>query len=174
MRSVRGAMPIVRWSKAFLVALIGVFGVLVSLNNIFNYQSNFYFVQHVMLMDTTHLDNKLMWRSISSPAAHHLVLWLIITGEMLTGLLCFFGAWKLLSAANRPSNQFRKAKQLAITGLCLGIFVWFFGFLTVAAEWFLMWQSQEWNGVQAAFRFVVCIGIVLLYLNQNDPDPISE
>jgi predicted small integral membrane protein len=50
----------------------------------------------------------------------------------------------------------------------LGIILWFSGFITIGGEWFLMWQSDVWNGQQAAFRLVVIIGITLLYLIQPD------
>ncbi|RCS21342.1 DUF2165 domain-containing protein [Phyllobacterium salinisoli] len=163
-------MKTARLSKAFLVLLIGLFGVLVAVNNVFDYESNFNFVQHVMLMDTTFPGNDLMWRSISSPIVHHAAYWLIIAGEMLTGVLCIVGSAALAKASDQPRDIFIKAKRTAILGLTLGIFVWFFGFMTVAAEWFLMWQSQQWNGVQAAFRFIMCISVVLLYLSQNDSD----
>jgi predicted small integral membrane protein len=56
-------------------------------------------------------------------------------------------------------------------GLVLGFTLWFFGFMTVGAEWFLMWQSQNWNGQQAAFRIIACIGIVLVFLGQRDAEP---
>jgi len=36
-------------------------------------------------------------------------------------------------------------------------------FLTVGAEWFLMWQSKTWNGQEAAFRMFAVLGIVLIF-----------
>jgi predicted small integral membrane protein len=163
-------MIVMRLSKAFLVLLIGIFCVLVAANNIFDYGSNFNFVRHVMLMDTTFPDNKLMWRAIASPTIHHLAYWLIIAGEMSAGLLCLAGSIALFRAAPRRRSEFIHAKRAAVAGLTLGIFVWFFGFMTVAAEWFLMWQSQQWNAVQAAFRFIMCLAVVLIYLSQDDAD----
>ena len=41
-------------------------------------------------------------------------------------------------------------------------------FLSVGGEWFLMWQSKNWNGQDAAFRMFTVIGIVLLFLVQQD------
>jgi len=67
--------------------------------------------------------------------------------------------------------EFERAKALAVVGLVLGFTLWFFGFMTVGAEWFLMWQSQNWNGQQAAFRIIACIGIVLVFLGQRDAEP---
>jgi predicted small integral membrane protein len=46
--------------------------------------------------------------------------------------------------------------------------MWMFAFLTVGAEWFLMWQSHEWNGQEAAFRMFAITGIVLLLLLQPE------
>jgi predicted small integral membrane protein len=58
----------------------------------------------------------------------------------------------------------------AVTGLVLGFALWFFGFMVVGGEWFQMWQSQSWNGQEAAFRFIGCIGLVLIFLVQKDDE----
>ncbi len=39
------------------------------------------------------------------------------------------------------------------------------------AEWFLMWQSQVWNGQTAATRMFTCVGLVLLIVKTQDVDP---
>lgn len=163
-------MVVIRISKAFLVLLISLFCLLVGYNNIVDYGSNFDFVQHVMLMDTTFPGNQLMGRAVTTPFLHHAAYWLIIAGELSAGALCLTGAITLFRAARQDRKTFSRAKTLAITGLTLGIFVWFFGFMTVAAEWFLMWQSQQWNGVQAAFRFIMCLGVVLLYISHPEDE----
>lgn len=31
-----------------------------------------------------------------------------------------------------------------------------------------MWQPPDWNGQESAFRFVVCIVLVLIYTVQSD------
>ena len=43
--------------------------------------------------------------------------------------------------------------------------------MAVGGEWFLMWQSETWNGQQAAFRFYMSILAVLIFVMQPDPDP---
>ena len=58
----------------------------------------------------------------------------------------------------------------AVAGLVLGMALWFFGFLTAGGEWFQMWQSKTWNGQEAAFRFIVTIGLVLIFLVQHDEE----
>jgi predicted small integral membrane protein len=54
--------------------------------------------------------------------------------------------------------------------LTIGFVLYFFGFMTVGAEWFLMWQSHQWNGQQAAFRVIVCTALVLLFVCQPTPE----
>jgi len=48
--------------------------------------------------------------------------------------------------------------------------MWFVAFISVSAEWFLMWQSRTWNCQEAAFRMFATLGIVLIYLAMPDPD----
>jgi predicted small integral membrane protein len=57
---------------------------------------------------------------------------------------------------------------VAIIGLTVGLLQWLVAFLSVGGEWFLMWQSKNWNGQDAAFRMFTVVGIVLLFLVQPD------
>jgi predicted small integral membrane protein len=81
-----------RLAKSFLVLLIGLFALLVGVNNVLDYNSNFEFVRHVMAMDTTFANNALKGRAITDPALHHAAYALIIAAEIATGLLCLAGA----------------------------------------------------------------------------------
>ena len=54
--------------------------------------------------------------------------------------------------------------------LTLSMLMWLTAFLSVGAEWFLMWQSRIWNGQEAAFRMFAVVGIVLLILIQPETD----
>jgi predicted small integral membrane protein len=40
--------------------------------------------------------------------------------------------------------------------------------MSVGGEWFGMWQSKDWNGVPSAFRFVVVIALVLVFVALPD------
>ena len=53
-------------------------------------------------------------------------------------------------------------------GVGLGFLLWFTGFMVVGGEWFAMWQSKTWNGVQPAFRFCAILMLVLIFVNQPD------
>ena len=55
-----------------------------------------------------------------------------------------------------------------MVGLTLGFMLWQVGFMTIGGEWFGMWQSAQWNGVPSAFRFVMVILGVLIFLALPD------
>jgi predicted small integral membrane protein len=161
---------LVRAAKVLLVLLIGLFSLLVGADNIVDYGTNYAFVQHVMSMDTVFPNSTLTWRAITSPALHHAAYAAIIAAELATGILCVLGAWRLWQARALSAPAFNGMKDVAIAGLVLGFALWFFGFMVVGGEWFQMWQSQTWNGQAAAFRFIGCIGLVLLFLAQKDDE----
>ena len=156
-----------RTSKALLICTVGFFASLVVFNNLADYDSNYMFVSHVLKMDTTFPGNRAMWRAIDSTFLHHAFYWFIILAEATTAVLCWVGGFRLFGSL-KDANRFNQTKGVAIAGLTSGIVLWFTGFITVGGEWFLMWQSATWNGQEAAFRLVVILGIVLLYLIQPD------
>src|SRR5262245_19288126 len=155
------------------IQLIGVTGIglltaLACITNITDYGSNFAFVQHVMSMDTTFPDNTLKWRAITARPLHHAAYWLIIVAEGVAGLLCLAGATAMLRTRGTSHDIFHKAKRFAFWGLAVALALYLIGFLVVGGEWFVMWQSATWNGQQAAFRIVTCVGLVILTLLHKD------
>jgi predicted small integral membrane protein len=162
-----GAVVSIRFSKVVLVWAVAFFASLVAFNNLTDYQSNFMFVSHVLQMDTTFPENRGMWRAIDATFLHHAFYWLLILTELAVALLCWLGGMRLWRACPNV-DRFRQAKGIAVAGLTLGIVLWFTGFLTIGGEWFLMWQSETWNGQQSAFRLAAIFGLVLLYLVQPD------
>jgi predicted small integral membrane protein len=161
---------IVRLSKAVLTLLLGILALLVGIDNIIDYETNFAFVRHVLSMDTTFPGNKLLWRAITSEWVHHGAYAGIIAAEIAVGLLCAAGAWRIFAARSQAARAFNGAKQAAIAGLSAGFAFYFFGFLVVGGEWFQMWQSQTWNGQEAAFRFAASFGLVLIFVAMEDKD----
>lgn len=162
-----------RLSKIALIAAVAVFMGVVVLNNIIDYGSNFEFVKHVLSMDTTFPDNKLKWRAMTSPAVHHAFYAGIILWEALTFAGLATAAIKLWNARNSTAAAFNAAKSFAVGALTLNMLLWFFAFITVGGEWFVMWQSQIWNGQSAAFRMFACVGVVLIFLKHPDSEIAS-
>ena len=157
-----------RYAKIVLTLSLAAFAFMVTLNNVTDYGSNFAFVRHVLSMDTTFANNAAMYRAITTPVLWHAAYWLIILGEGLTTALLACGAWSLWQARQRDAASFALAKQWVVRGATVGFLVWFFGFMVVGGEWFLMWQSQTWNGQEPAFKFYMAILGVLIFVNQED------
>lgn len=157
-------MLITRLSKTAFVAAIGFFATLVAFGNITDYGTNFAFVQHVLSMDTIFPDATIKYRAITSPFLHHLGYIFIIALETLTAVLCWVGAFRMLSRIRAEARVFNRSKEWAIAGLALGFLVWQVGFMSVGGEWFGMWMSENWNGVPDAFRFFITIIAVLIFV----------
>lgn len=161
---------IMRLSKVVMCLCLASFAFLVTFNNITDYGSNYNFVMHVMSMDTTFPGNALMYRSITSPTLWAVAYWAIIFAEGVTCVLFLFAALRLWQARNLSGAEFDAAKWTVALAAMVGFLVWFFGFMVVGGQWFAMWQSPNWNGQEAAFKFYVTIMAVLIYVNQRDRD----
>jgi len=161
---------ITRSAKLLLVAGIALFYTLVVFNNITDFNSNYQFVRHVLSMDTTFPGNQGMWRALTSPAAHLAFYCSIIAWEIATMILLWWAVTGLFRALRQPCAVFNTAKRMAILALTIAMLMWLIAFLSVGAEWFLMWQSQAWNGQNAAFRMFSVVGLVLLLVMQPDTD----
>ena len=127
-----------------------------------------------MSMDTTFPDNRALYRAVTTPWLWHGAYWLIIALQVINAALLAFGAWALWLNRNASASNFGKAKKFAIIGLVVGFMLWFFGFMVIGAEWFLMWQSQQWNGQDAAFMFYMSLLGVLVFICQAEPHPTSN
>jgi predicted small integral membrane protein len=157
-----------RLAKMLLVFGVALYTTLIALNNLTDYDSNYQFVRHVLMMDSTFPGNHGMWRAVNSPAWHTFFYGTIIAWEFVCAVLCWWGGMRLAKSLTRSAREFHAAKNIAVAGLALNLLLWLLAFLSVGEGWFLMWQSRTWNGQEAAFRMFTVIGIVLLFLAQPD------
>jgi predicted small integral membrane protein len=159
---------ITRAAKMLLVAGVAFYCSLVAFNNLTDFNSNYVFVRHTLTMDTTFPGNNGMWRSLHSPAIQLVFYLSIIAWEILTAILLWWGSVRLLRALRLPAVAFNAAKGVPVAALTLSLLMWLVAFLAVGEEWFLMWQSAQWNGQSAAFRMFTVVGIVLLFVLHPD------
>ena len=163
-------MIAIRAAKVATVAAIALLASLVTFGNVTDYDTNYMFVEHVMSMDTIFPHSSIKYRAITDPTLQHAAYAIIIATEAVTAVLCWIGAATLLRAVRADAGTFNRAKTFAVLGLTLGFLLWQVGFMSIGGEWFGMWQSQQWNGVPSAFRFLMTIITVLIFVAMPDQE----
>ena len=163
-------MIVVRATKISLVAAIALCASLVASGNLSDYNTNFVFVEHVLSMDTIYPFSTIKYRAVTNPALQHTAYIVIIITQVIIAVLCWIGAISLMRNIRADAGLFNRRKTFATLGLTLGFLLWQVGFMSIGGEWFGMWQSQQWNGVPSAFRFVIAISVVLILVSMPDYD----
>ena len=161
---------VTRWAKLALLAGIGLYYTLVVLGNLTDFGTNYEFVRHVLLMDSTNPGNQEMWRAVRSPGLHLAFYWSIIAWEAVTMVLVWWGLFALIRSVRHSAAVFHAQKRIAVAALTISLLMWLVAFLVIGGEWFSMWQSRTWNGQEEAFRMFVVVGLVLLLLLQPDTE----
>jgi predicted small integral membrane protein len=163
-------MLIVRTSKSIMVAAVALWVSLVAFGNITDYRTNLAFVIHVLSMDTLFPDTTIRYRAITSQALHHAAYILIIAAEVLAAISCWMAAFQMFRTISDPA-AFNRAKTLAVVGLTTCLLIWLVGFIAIGGEWFGMWMSERWNGIQSAFRFSALVLGILIFVIIPDSTP---
>src|SRR5271167_3944174 len=102
-----------RVTKVSLVFGVAVFYAFVVFSNLTDYDSNYQFVRHVLMMDSTFPGNRGMWRAIGSPLLHTAFYISIIAWEAVTMLLCWWGGIRMARALQGPAAAFHRAKRVS-------------------------------------------------------------
>lgn len=164
---------LLRIAKTTSVFAIGVMALLIVFGNTTDYYTNYFFVEHVMKMDTIFPGSHIQYRSINSTFAFHAGYIFIILLEAVMAFCCLNGSWLLFKNLKKDASTFHASKNWAIAGLIVGIVIWFLGFEVVGGEWFAMWQSSTWNGLGSAERIVSFLVLVLILLHLKDEETIA-
>ncbi len=161
-----GTLPVV---CAVLTGLVALYMFLVALGNITDPDTNQAFVRHVLAMDTTFQDEDIMWRAITSKTAQDVAYVGIILWESLTAVVLLWAtaAW----ARAFRTGSFDRPRRLSTVGFLMLEILFVGGFITIGGEWFAMWQSKTWNGLDPAFRnaTIGAFALVLIHLQPQGP-----
>lgn len=154
-----------RVAVAVLTVITGLQILLVTIGNITDYDTNWAFVRHVLAMDTTFRSPHMMWRAITNPGLATTAYVLIIIWEGLTSLVLIAACvnWVRTLFGHRDSDV---ARRLSALGWLMELTLFAGGFLAVGGEYFQMWQSAKWNGIQSALEYVTvsAIGLLLAHI----------
>lgn len=155
-----------------LVAVNAVYILLVAVGNITDYPTNYAFVQHVLSMDTTNfggrpgvgLDPDIMWRAITAPWAWNVAYVGIIVWEAAAAIVLILATVLCIMAIAR-GDRWRTARAVASIGLLMIVALFFGGFIAIGGEWFSMWRSTAWNGLDTAFRNGMLAAVTLILIH---------
>ena len=161
---------LLRLGKTALVGTVAALFLAFAFGNLTDYGTNWAFVQHVLSMDTIFADSTLRWRAITDPALQTAAYWSIIAWQLATAAVLVVSTIRLALAIGDPA-RFQAVKGYAAVGLIMALLLYGLGFTVVGGEWFAMWQSHQWNGLDSANRFVTLTGIVLIVLMQREVNP---
>ena len=141
---------------------------LVCFNNITDPASNLQFVRMVAGMDDVFSREHTGWRAVKSGTLQHMMYLFIVACELAITIMVVAGTYKMIRNLHSQVEIFERAKKWLRTGLALGVALWCGMFLAIGGEWFLMWQSKQWNGQQTAFLLCICFLLFLLFVDKRD------
>lgn len=160
-----------------LVATNALYMLLVAFGNVTDYDTNYEFVRRVFAMDTTNfgagqgenLDPDIMWRAIDSAVMAHIGYISLIVVEALAGIVLLIATVAWIRQL-RGTVSLAAARALATLGLVLVVLVFFTAFIAVGGEWFQMWRSVNWNGLDPAFQnsTLAIASLVVIHLVRED------
>lgn len=155
-------------ASTLLVGTVALYMALVAFSNITDFGTNQQFVRHVFAMDTTFKDEDLMWRAIESKGVQDAAYVLIIIWETVSALLLIAATYFWARALGH--RAFHTARRYSTLGLLMVLLLFGAGFIAIGGEYFVMWQSGDWNGLDAALRVFLLSGVVLVvtYLPTGD------
>ncbi|MEU5052222.1 DUF2165 domain-containing protein [Streptomyces sp. NPDC021096] len=152
-----------------LTATVAVYITLVAFGNITDFGTNQEFVRHVLAMDTTFQDEDLMWRAVTNRTLQDAAYVLIIGWEVASAVVLVAATLLWIRGLTRPGHGWAPARRATTLGLLMLMLLFGLGFIAIGGEWFAMWQSAKWNGLQAAVRTVTLAGFVLILIHLPSP-----
>ncbi|MGW7054283.1 DUF2165 domain-containing protein [Streptomyces sp. NPDC054887] len=155
--------PALALAATGLVATVALYMALVAFGNITDFGTNQEFVRHVLAMDTTFKDEDLMWRAVESRTLQDAAYVAIIVWETVAALVLI--AATVQWAAALRGGGFGRARRTSGLGLLMVLLLFGAGFIAIGGEWFAMWQSESWNGLEAATRNFVLAGVALVVVH---------
>ena len=160
------------WRVARIVASIFVlmtasYYLVVGFDNITNPTnpngSNWPFVRGVLSGDGVPADSGFEWRFIDATWFQAAGYVMIMTLETVTGILLLIGGLLGLRRSG-ATVSWGKAQRWTYAGGTVGLTVFFFGFITVGGNWFIMYLNSKWNGLAPAFQNSVMTALTMIFV----------
>lgn len=149
--------------RLLITILVAFMFTMIVFNNITDYSTNFSLVEMLLKMEDIQT-TKTFWRAIKTPFFQHAIYQLIILVEALVSLVCWVGAYMMLKGNPR-------GRKIATLGISLGFALFMFAFVTLAGEWFYLWDTPL-KGMHTKFILItLLLGSFACFVS---PEAVSE
>ncbi len=160
-------MSLIRASKILLVSAVAFFGFL-GIFNFLGWDAGYRSVEGIVSMADVP-ESARTFAATSNPVIITLGVLFIGLSKIVGGALCALGAVSMWHARHAPTAEFQAAKTYALVGCAVLIFLFVFGFMYLAGQFFMGWRTDFGAASSAAaFRFAGSVAIVLIFVNQPD------
>lgn len=151
---------------SLFILMVGAYYLVVGFDNITNptnpNASNWPFVQGVLSGDGVPADSGFEWRFVDATWFQALSYIMIMTLETITGIVLLVAGFKGLRGSQNAA-RWSLAQKWTFVGGFLGLGVFFFGFMVVGGNWFIMYLNSKWNGLEPAFQnSVMTVSMLIL------------
>ena len=158
-----------RITKIMLIATVAIFLLMGAFFNVYEWSGTTGAVAATTSMSTFE-GGANDWRATSNPVVIWMGALFITLLKTVAGALCLIGAFRMSSARRDDAAAFSKAKELALSGCAIAIFMLFGGWIVIAETWFELWRSEEMRSaaLQTAFRYGGFIALIGLFVATGD------
>ena len=157
-----------RVAASLFVLMVASYYFVVAFDNITNpvnpNASNWPFVKGVISGEGVPADSGFEWRFVDATWFQVLCYVGVIAAECVTCTLLIIAGVKGLRASS-AGPRWGQAQKWTIAGGTVGLALFFFGFMVVGGNWFIMYLNSEWNALEPAFwSAVMTMFMVLLVI----------
>ena len=119
---------------------------------------------------TTFENGESSFQATSSPVIIWMGALFILFSKLATGLMCSIGAQRMWRAQSTDMASFESAKQIALTGCAISMFMLFSSFIVIVEGWFELWRSENMRApvLESAFRYAGMISFIAIFVAIKD------
>lgn len=163
-----------RYAKIAVATIPMLLGFFAVLNNLTAYTETLEnVVEPILCMRHVFEDSDQRWRALCHPVLLHGVSLLVISAELMIGLIAASGVWLMYGARGASSITFSESMSRVSLACALGVVVWGIGFFVIIGDWFLAWQGQMkpfvTDGVVYSAMLLVCIVVLHVIPDESPP-----
>jgi predicted small integral membrane protein len=157
-----------RYIKTALIFFVALQGLVGGIGNLVNISTTYDAVARVLGMEGVPPSIPRLF-AFDTP----ILVWLgacwIFVLKLVTGGTGAIGVWQLWRSRRASAAEFQAAKRWGLVACGASILMLFGGFIVIGTTMLFMWQAPGGQvGFEGATYFLVCLGIVALYVNMSD------